>query len=332
MKRKTSPSRNYSWNHITRIIFLSFKILLWSAGASALAFMIYSSFQFTGSLDHMFPIIVIPILLGIMYEYKNISKNWSKIANTFSIASIVSVLFFNQTTEKFGQQFVDGWPYVLTVFFVITICLSDRSEITKKLQEKVLLIESIACLYWLIEVGGMFIFSLLPAFLIFIVLPILYVFNHIFRNRIPSDRTKMFLSIWSCFILFLFSFEYLVNTIFTSFNFHFELSHQTLLILIQFFLFGVSSIYMMNNFLLLSGFFSGKNWIFGKGYRALHVERYSDKQMSLKEGVFYLLFPLTTFGLNFYLQWVDKNLLILLVLFITPGIFPLFQRLKKARI
>ena len=96
-------------------------------------------------------------------------------------------------------------------------------------------------------------------------------------------------------------------------------------IALQYFLLGISSIYIVQNFLMISGFLPGKGTFFNEQYfrdiktlKDDHVKRYSDKQVSILYSFLCVLFTGTIFGLNSYFQILPRNMAIWIVFVIFP--------------
>ena len=102
-----------------------------------------------------------------------------------------------------------------------------------------------------------------------------------------------------------------------------------LLIALQFFLLGVSAIYIIQNFIMLTGFLPGNGSFFNakyfrevRGLKAEHIDRYSDRQVSVGYSVLCVCFATTVFFLNYYYQFLPSHLAIWTVFVV----FPFFLR------
>ena len=107
---------------------------------------------------------------------------------------------------------------------------------------------------------------------------------------------------------------------------------------LQFFLLGVSSIYIAQNFLMLFSFLPGKGTFFNDHYfkelkelKSDHIKRYSDKQVSILHSIFCVLFSGTIFALNHYFQILPRHLAIWTVFVIFPFIFILYDYVSEKK-
>ena len=109
-----------------------------------------------------------------------------------------------------------------------------------------------------------------------------------------------------------------------------------LLITIQYFILGVSSMYILQNFFMLTEYFPSKHRFYGKEHmkdirtmNKTHIERYSDKQVMISDSIFCFIFCLTIYYINYKYQFVPRHTAIWLVFLIFPIILNIKNRLIK---
>ena len=102
---------------------------------------------------------------------------------------------------------------------------------------------------------------------------------------------------------------------------------------LQYFLLGVSTIYFVQNVLLVGAYFPGKGEFFNKLYfdklpetNEKHIERYSKEQVSKLNSSYCILFAALIFGLNYYFDWASRNVAIWLVFVSFPLILHYYQK------
>ena len=103
-------------------------------------------------------------------------------------------------------------------------------------------------------------------------------------------------------------------------------------IALQYFLLGVSSIYMTQNFLMLIGFLPDKHNFFNKEYfkeiRALkndHIDRYSQTQIRSLYSAFCLIFASSIFYFNYAFQLLPRHTIIWIVFVTFPILINLYE-------
>jgi hypothetical protein len=154
-----------------------------------------------------------------------------------------------------------------------------------------------------------------------------YSLFHAFTNTTLTKTSRLTLSIWSSILMMLFASEniYLVYQ-----NEQIEnVANLTngLKIALQFFLLGVSSIYIIQNFLILvrflpskSNFFNAQYFIDLKELKNEHIKRYSGSQVNIIHSFFCLVFSVIIFGLNYQYQIIPRQGAIWLVFVTFPFI------------
>ena len=105
-----------------------------------------------------------------------------------------------------------------------------------------------------------------------------------------------------------------------------------ILIGLQFFLLGICSIYIAQNFFMLMMFLPGKGTFFNAQYfrelRELkqdHINRYSERQVSFFHSLLCLLITVGVFYLNYHYQVLPRNLAIWLVFVVLPFLLYVFD-------
>jgi hypothetical protein len=107
---------------------------------------------------------------------------------------------------------------------------------------------------------------------------------------------------------------------------------------LQFFLLGVSCIYIIQNFIMLMGFMPGRGTFFNKQYfrdikelKKDHVKRYSDRQVKILHSFFCILFTGTIFLLNYHYQILPRHVAIWIVFVIFPFILDIYDYVARRK-
>lgn len=214
------------------------------------------------------------------------------------------------------------WPYAFIFLYSTLFGVVYQKKVTIKLTEGITLLLSISVIYWAFDYGFMnyhnwFSISLMTmgsALTIFSVV-------HALTNIKLSRTNRLILSVWSTVISFAFAVDNIFRVLGNSKPRPSENLSSGLSIAIQFFLLGVSAIYIVQNFMMLAAFLPSKHgnyWKDLKRNKKDHIERYSDKQVNTKHSIFCIAFTGTVYTLNHIYQFWPRHTMVWLVLFTFP--------------
>jgi hypothetical protein len=210
-----------------------------------------------------------------------------------------------------------------------------KYRIIPKITEGITLLQSIAVIYWVIDYEFITTDNVfMQIFLIIGLLFSLYSIFHAFTNTYLSDTHKLILSIWSSIIMLLFALDNLHLIDHPEPVENVENLSQILYLGLQYFLLGISSIYMIQNFIMLfrflprpGKFFNSKYFSKVRDLKDDHIYRYSDQQVSPLHSLICILFTGTIFFLNYYYQIVPKQFLIWMAFVTFPFIATIYDHL-----
>lgn len=301
----------------------------------AILFLIYILFRISISERKLFSLTFFPLLLGIIYENRRSLIDWFSIAIKALGALIFSFLAFlpeeRELNYVFEKHFII-WPYTFLGLFVLFSLFFTFQKVVPKLNEGISLIQSISILYWLFDLeffnfenGFLIILILIPIFIS------LYSLFHAFSNIPINIKSRLYLSVFSSIIMIIFSFKHIFRVI-TSFEVEEITILNGLLILVQFFILGVASMYIIQNLSMLAVYLPDKYSFYDKAHmkairamNKMHIDRYSDKQVTRFDSIFCIIFCLTMYVSNHKYQFVPRHTAIWIV-FLT---FPLFLYVKN---
>jgi hypothetical protein len=287
--------------------------------------------------QRLIPLSVLALLAGVIFEGKRISEKWSTLLAITLGSLVASFLAFLPGKREHNYVFEDHiilWPYWFLVAFAIISIATYGQKVVPKLTEGITLLQSIALIYWVTDYGLLSIDSYFLRALLLVGLAFsLYSAFHAFTYTTLTRGVRISLSLWSSAIMLLFAID---NTIRVYRND--EIENTTVLtdgafIALQYFLLGVSSVYIIQNLFMLLGYLPGRDSFFNARYfsdvRQLnreHIDRYSDKQVYIGHSLLCIVFAITIFSLNYYFQLLPRHLAI----WSAFVIFPLFTTLSGA--
>ena len=282
---------------------------------SLLSFLFY---KISVSEHKILSISYIALLLGVLFESFRITDNWKTVIYIF-IGSLLLSLFcflpYKHESNYIFENHLENWPYYFLFFFAFGSSIWHSDSTIIKLTEGLTLIQTISIIYWLLDYGIYNIDSWFTKISITIIL--LFSFLSIFHSLsyyVLSRTTRLTLSIWSSLIMLLFA----IDKIYRVFQYgdieNSKYFSQSFYIGIQYFLLGVSSIYIIQNVIMLMGFLPGKHTFFNSQYfkelRELkndHIERYSDEQVNIFHSIICILLTGTFYFINYKYQYLPRH-------------------------
>lgn len=297
--------------------------------------LIYVVFRMSHSTKRLIPLSIIALIAGVMFEIKKITEDWKTVLSSAFFSFLASFIAFlpGKGERNYNLEArISIWPYIFIIFFIIATIAMHKKKITAKLTEGTTLLLSIAVIYWTLDFYSKNHFNLFLIILFSIIgMFTLFSLFHAFTKTELNKNSRLILSIWSSIIFLLFAIdnvyrvyrnEYIEDSDFTNGCF----------IALQYFLLGISSIYMIQNFLMIVGFLPSKNRFFNKQYReeiqelkADHIERYSESQIKHLYSASCIIFSTTIFYLNYKFQFVPRHIAIWLVFLIFPFLINFYE-------
>jgi hypothetical protein len=312
------------------------KPILIVSGLLLLIFVFYIALRMQSTDRRLIPLSVLALLAGVFFEAKRLFEKWSTLLWVALGSFVFSFLGFLPGKHErvyILEDHIQMWPYGFLFFFVVFAISFNKDKTIARLTEGITLMQSIAVVYWVIdlhlyETNSSFVKVLMVIGLLFSVFSL---FNA-FTPFILSRTNRLTLSIWSCVIMVLFAADNIYQTYQTEDIEVISSIPYGLLIGLQFFLLGICSIYIAQNFFMLMMFLPGKGTFFNAQYfrdlRELkddHIKRYSDKQVSLLHSLFCLVITGGVFYLNYKYQVLPRNIAIWTVFVVFPFILYFFD-------
>ncbi len=298
-------------------------------GVIGLLLTLYIGYRASISDRKLFSVSLLALFSGLLFESIRVSGSWKTVAGIFAGTYLFSLIAFLPGKREQVYNFenhIEMWPYFFLFIFAIFFGIAYKDRVTAKLTEGVTLLLSLSLVYWTVDYGftnyhNWFAYTLLTISFFMTVFSIINALTNLHLSR----TTRLTLSVWSTVIMFAFA----VDNIFRVFdNPDIESTYLSygLYIGLQFFLLGVSAVYIMQNYMLLAAFLPSKNGNYRRDLKENkkdHIDRFSDEQVLTGHSILCILYTLTFYGINYKYQILPRHTMIWLV-FLT---FPLFLRL-----
>jgi len=295
------------------------------AGLTVLLSSLYLGYRISVSEKRLFSIGLIALFAGLFFESLKISGNWKSVLGIFTLSYLCSFISFLPGKHEYHYNFenhLEMWPYFIIVMFAGFFGFFYKEKVTTKLTEGITLLLSVSFLYWIIDYGfisyhNVFSFLLMGVGFLFTFFSIINAVTHL--NL--SSTNRLFLSIWSSIMTLVFAVDNIIRVLSNSGIENSGYLSNGLYIGIQYFLLGISAIYIIQNCMLLVAFLPRRNSNYKKELKENkkeHIKRYSHEQADIKHSIFCIVFTGLIYWLNYEYQTFPRNTMIWLVLFSFP--------------
>ncbi len=274
----------------------------------------------------------IALFLGLLLESSLIFKRLNSILNCFSVSFFVSLFTFlpGKRERVYNlQNHIELWPYFFLISFIIGVIILKQKEVTSKQTEGTTLLQSLALIYWLLDYKFFENMTFLKALILVIIIgSILFsLINALTKIKLDKSN-RLFLSIWSSFVLMCFAIDNIIN-VFSNGDIDQQNSLLTSVeVAIQYFFVGISSVYVVQNIYMLLAFLPEKHTKYEQTLHAakkMHLDRYSDLQVSTIDTLLCICYCTLFFVLNSIYNFAPRHTMIWFVI-VT---FPILLHLQK---
>ncbi len=302
-----------------------------------LALTLYIGYRASISERKLFSVGLIALFAGLLFESFRVAGSWKKVAAIFAGSYLVSLVSFLPGKREKVYNFenhIEVWPYFFIFIFAISFALVYEDRVTAKLTEGITLLLSISLIYWTIDYGfinyhNWFSISLVIIGFLLSTFSIVNALSQIHLSKI----NRFILSVWSTVIMFAFAIDNIIR-VFSNPDIESSYLSDGLYIGIQYFLLGVSAVYIMQNYMLLAAFLPSRNGNYEKKVKEnkeAHIDRYSDEQVRVGQSLFCILFSGAVYWLNFQYHVLPRHTMIWLVFLAFPYVLSLTSLVIRPR-
>jgi len=299
-------------------------------------FSLYLGYRISTTDKILIPVSVFALIAGLFFEARRVTGSWLTFIGTVLLSFILSFFaFLPGEGDYFLDSHIQMWPYVFCFFFIALSIMFAEDKVIPKLTEGITLIQSISIIYWVIDSAylGFTHIYLIPIIILFGLYFAGWSFYSAFSYDELKRKTRLRLSIWSSIIMLLLG----IDNIYSVYqNPAIEGTNSSMFafyIAAQFFLLGISSIYIVQNYFMLAEFIPSRDRFFNEKYykdlnklKKKHIDRYSEEQVSKFDSLLCVLITGTIYSLNYYFHFVPRNFIIWTVFLLFPIIISFFGR------
>lgn len=304
---------------------------------------IYLGRSISVSTYEVLSVSLLALIGGLLFESLRISDNWISFFYIFIVSLFLSLSAF--LPGKSGQNYdfdknLAMWPYIFLLIFIVLSTVFHSDKVTAKLTEGITLLQSISIVYWMLDQGLWDINNwFVKFFIVSSSLFSLFAVGNALTNFTLSSATRLALSIWSCIIMLLLALDNMLSMYqyraINSTNY----TSQDLFIGMQFFLLGVSCMYVAQNLFLLMGFLPGRGSLFNASYfdelievKRTHIERYSDRQVDIGHSIICIVVVTSVYWLNYTYNYLPCRTIIWASFVFFPLLIDWTSKLKRINI
>lgn len=315
-------------------------ILLLGGGLLALIPLYFMGMDIYSSAGHIVPVYLLVMLCGVMSEYIRTSS-FRMIFATILIAFFISLLNFlgNYTNGHFSAESLKAWPYFFYAAIIFSMIARHEQGFILKVNEGLVFLQSIAIAYWVITASQIG-FNSTSAIIVIgaVVLLLAFTAYQAFSYKVPPYGQRLLLSIFSAMIFLFFGIinaSHLINgaDIDTS-----KVAPSLIFITLQYFMLGVSSVYIAKSLIMVLGFIPGKNEP-SESYRErvavlvkMHLDRVDTTQINKRYALITALFTLVVFGLNYFFDLLPPTFVIWCVFVSYPLVAYIYHKITTKRL
>lgn len=265
----------------------------------------------------------IAILAGLIVEYRRLCQKWSTVLGTAAAAYMLSFFAFapgRREKQYIFEEHLELWPYFFLGIFIIIAMVAQFTAITKKLTEGITLLLTFAINYWIFANNYFDSGSLFVKFLIFVNICVsVFSVYHAFSNSTLTRGSRVILSIWSSVIILVLAADNFLKLYRYRDIENLPALSDSILAFLEFFLLGISSIYIAQNLTMVGAYLPGKRYMESvREMNEVHLERFSEEQVYAVDSIIISIISLTGFVLNYYFQWVPVNFMIWAMITLAP--------------
>jgi hypothetical protein len=143
-----------------------------------------------------------------------------------------------------------------------------------------------------------------------------------------SNGVKLTLSLWSSVIALVLAVDNFLKLYKYRDIEHLPTFSDSALVFIQFFLLGISSIYIAQNLTMVLAYLPGKKYLETvREMNDVHLKRFSNEQVYIVDAIIVLIISLTAFVLNYFFEFLPTNFMIWATITLTPLLLFLTHKL-----
>jgi uncharacterized membrane protein YqjE len=288
------------------------------------------------------PLGMFALIVGLIYKTNKLNENASVTFGIVCVALLFSFLGLVPSAKEVSYVFSDRLMkipiYFVFIYGIFSIAF-NYEKLFAKIDEGIVFMQSLAIIYFIWEMKKIaFSHVILISLSVLALIGCCYSIYHAFSLKEHTSKSRLRLSIWSMIVYGFFAVIYLIDFVFMHKDASDILTINSLLIIIQYFLLGISTMYIMHNFVMIISFLPGKTTFFNKEYfkdlkqqRKLHINRFVVDQQNISVSIFSLVYAIILFGGNYIYKIVRPELIIWILFFTFPIVYSGY-RFLRARI
>jgi hypothetical protein len=279
------------------------------------------------------------LVAGVVFENRRLATDWTtiliKIVAALLIAALLAFLPEIGSDDFDVEHSIMAAAYIFVVLFVLISFFYHAERIVPPLGEGITLLHSISLLYWILasqSVDGNETIVTIGVSLA-VVYSAISIF-HAFSDMELNAHWRLLLSIWSCMVMLVFGFDHVVAVLGADVE---QASLGRILVqLVQYFVLGVSLIYIVQNLYMLIVYLPRRGGAYNKEQmqeiremNQTHINRYSPDQIKRSDAILALVITSGIYTWNYFQRVLPAQTLVWLLLWTFPMLIALKASFRK---
>ncbi|QIO09613.1 hypothetical protein [Acinetobacter lanii] len=263
---------------------------------------------------------------GLIYQSYQVTRNIEKILIYLIVSAFISLLAFGKFENEGVYQIeshINFWVYSFVFVYLLVMWIEHDKYLKTSLNEGTSLLFSLGLLYWMYSKNLLAFTSIWTQ--LFSLVAVLFSLFSIIHALFPLKHhafSRFILSLGSCVIIIILSVEHFIHLNHLADSNVTQTWADHLLLILQYFLLGISALYLFQNFILILQYLPNKyssSYVSDvKATTQEHIQRYSTQQLSTFEALFCMFISLMAYLTNIYVQLIPTNVCIWWVIFCCP--------------
>lgn len=269
------------------------------------------------------------LILGLLFQGIRIINKWSTLTIYLiysAVYSLVMLFLKGSANLKELENHLIFLPFYLLFTYFFLFISRNKKKITTPLTKGLTLLQSVALIYWIFDTEQCNNPDSLKIFVLLLVMVFILVsIYHAFSQKETSENSRLGLSVWSSIIMLIFAIDNIAHLVPQAYILSNTNETNYAIIVIQFFILGISSIYIIGNLQMIIGYIPDKsNSYKPKYYQDIdnltneHIQRYSPQKIKIKDSLICILYSSILFAINYRYNLFPRQMTIWFVFISFP--------------
>lgn len=274
---------------------------------------------------------IIALIFGLVLESTRLMEKWIDVLLKLVICLVISFIFTVHNDYNFDRH-LQIWPYSFIAIYALVSIFIHEKNLISHITIGDMIIQLPAFIYWILSrAENCLYYSQLTSLCLLPISLLIYAIYAIYRRDELNPSARLTMSISSCIILTILSIDNSIAVFMFPEIEHITISKDHISILMAYFFLGISTMYIVYNFILLMKYYPDKNMKYSKQKRLAnisHLKRFSKFNVNFKYAMMVLLVSTIIYSINYHYKIIHCNMAIWSVFVLTPHIIRISYYLR----